>query len=129
MKRFLFLILIIFVFIGCGQRVHEIEGNITLDDKPLVSGYIVFFGNSGKGVEGGARIVDGKYVGKAASGMNLVKVQGFFKNDKPIPDPDFPGSFITTQKATKDELHWNNPNLIIDLSPGINDIHLKSLKQ
>ncbi|MDR0337965.1 MAG: hypothetical protein LBI18_12840 [Planctomycetaceae bacterium] len=122
----MFLIFTDFAFTCCGRHVHDIEGNITLDDKPLVSGYIVFFGNSGKGIEGGARIIDGKYVGKAAKGMNLVKVQGFFKTNKPIPDPDFPGSFITTQKATKDELHWDNPNLIIDLSSEVNDIHLSS---
>lgn len=127
--RYLFVLVCLFCavsFSGCKQRLHTVEGKVTLDGKPLVSGYIVFYGKGGKGTEGGARIVNGSYNGRVASGKNLVKVQGFFPLAKPKRDPDFPEELITTEKVTIDELHWDNEKLILDMSPAVRDIHFKT---
>jgi hypothetical protein len=46
--------------------------------------------------------------------------------EKPIPDPTLDGSMTDKKKITSDELHWDNTNLIIDMSQGNVDIDLKS---
>jgi hypothetical protein len=62
MNRFLLLIFVLLfgsLTVGCTGKIHEVKGSVTLDGQPIDSGYIIFFGNSGKGAEGGARIADG----------------------------------------------------------------------
>lgn len=112
--------------VGCGGRVHDIEGTVTLDGKPLDSGYVIFWGKAGKGTEGGARIVDGHYSGQATSGPNRIQVRGFMKLDKPVPDPNLDGAWSDKKQVTFDSLHWDNPNLLVDVNGSKVDIHLTS---
>lgn len=127
-QKYLFTLLFCFVLsTACmRQAIYDVEGEITLDGKPLDSGFIVFFGKGGQGRKEGARIENGHYVGKVAPGVNLVKIQGFASIEKPIPDPEFPGSFIRTKQITKDELHWENPRFLLKMNAGKRDIRLKS---
>lgn len=119
-------LIVLSLFVGCGQRIYDIEGTVTLDGKSLDNGYVIFWGKAGKGAEGGARIVDGHYSGKAASGSNRIQVRGFMKLDKPIPDPSLDGVLTVQKQVTLDPLHWDNPDLLVDVTGSQVDIHLTS---
>lgn len=131
MKRLFFVTFLVLVFPflqGCRAKLYPVEGTVTLDDKPIQSGYIMFYGDSGNGIEGSARIADGKFTGKAVRGNNLVKIRGYAKADQATPDPNLDGATVSKVQITKDELHWDNPEAVVDLSSGKADFSLKSGK-
>lgn len=79
---------------GCGgtKARYAIEGNVTLDGKPLQKGQISFVPLAGtKGPTAGAEIVDGKFSIPNEKGTFLgkfrVEVTASRPTDKTMPDP------------------------------------------
>ena len=82
---------------GCGDdgipRV-PVSGTVTLDDKPLAQGAILFQPTGG-GPSAGGTIVEGEFTIPGdrgpSPGTYLVEVRSYQGTGKKIPDPDFPG--------------------------------------
>lgn len=119
----LFLLLLL---VGCEAKFKPVEGTITLDGAPLQSGYLMFYADGGKGREGSARIKDGKFVGELLPGRNLIKVKGYEKLETPIADPGLDGATVSRKQVTSDKLHWDNPDLIVEVTGSRVDIQLVS---
>jgi len=65
---------------GCGSATATVSGEVTLDGRPVGSGYITFTPEDGKGPDAGGPIVDGRYsVSGLPAGPKVVKVMGVKK--------------------------------------------------
>lgn len=72
-----------FALVGCGKKVVNVQrarvsGKVTLDDKLLTTGTVVFDGENGE-PPGSFNIVDGKYEGVAPVGKNKVRISAIRK--------------------------------------------------
>lgn len=67
-KRFCLSALLLFILVGCGPGYGDLQGKVTLDDKPLTSGTVTTFGSDGLPKQGLIK-EDGTYtVEKIAAG-------------------------------------------------------------
>lgn len=64
---------------GCtrGLSMTTVEGEVTIDGKPLGKGSISFESTDGEGPTAGATIEDGKYLAKVPPGQKKVRITGF----------------------------------------------------
>lgn len=56
----IFSILLMCVFSGCGEGLHAVSGTITVDGQPLEQGFVYFTATDG-GLPARGKIADGKY--------------------------------------------------------------------
>ena len=86
---------------GCGKPARplpplaEVAGSVTLKGEPLAQGDVVFV--STQGFPMALKIVDGKYAGKAAVGMNRVQFSSLEEQPNPAHSDTIPGSTPTIQ--------------------------------
>jgi hypothetical protein len=82
--------------VGCGKPARplppmaEVSGTVTLKGTPLAQGDVVFV--SEQGFPMAMKIVDGKYSGKAAVGMNRVQFSSLEEQPNPAHSDMIPGS-------------------------------------
>jgi hypothetical protein len=63
---------------GCeGNRLKEIRGTVTYDEKPVKQGTITLLPPDGKGPTAAALITDGEYSVAVTLGPKQVKIEGF----------------------------------------------------
>jgi hypothetical protein len=79
-------LLLLLTLLGCGQRGGlekiEVSGNVTLDDRPITNGEILFYPiESTAGSVSGGPIKDGHYLAKGRGGVPVgkhrVEIRGF----------------------------------------------------
>lgn len=86
---------------GCGKPARplpplaEVEGSVTLKQKPLEQGDVVFF--SEQGVPFALKIAGGRYAGKVAVGRNKVQFSSIEERPNPAHSDKTPGSTPTMQ--------------------------------
>lgn len=78
-------------FAGCGgdsgPKLHDVTVNITMDDKPLPSGDITFYGTGTGETPYAAKIVDGKAMFQSEAGTKRVEISSM----QVIPGKKGPG--------------------------------------
>ena len=63
------------LFLGCssGEKIHDLSGSVTYEDKPVPAGHIVFEPAAGNtGPAGFAKIKDGRYDTRILEGRGVV---------------------------------------------------------
>lgn len=120
--------LIAFVALGCGEKMGDVEGKVSLDGTPVADGVISFQPEAETpGPSVGARIVDGAYdLHDVLPGVYRVEVRAWVTNEKIVNGPFGP---------TKERLNvipkrfWGETTqLRAEVKRGPNTIHFEMTK-
>jgi hypothetical protein len=68
------LVLLLVAAGGCGSGQTKVSGKVTVNDKPLEKGNILFVPSDGKGQSEGGEIVNGQYSVKLTPGPKKVEI-------------------------------------------------------
>jgi hypothetical protein len=79
----------------------KVEGNVTLNGKPVTSGYVRFFALDPNGLNAVATITEGKYSIPESEGLTKGKYRVEFSvpsaTKKRVPNDDVPGQFMSSR--------------------------------
>jgi len=123
--KFLGLLLLPILVIGCGGSDTRISGTVSYDGEPISKGQIVFMPADGKGTPEGGEIVDGKYTVKAISpGKKIVQISAAKESAAPVHNlEDMVGKGKNTTKISTAPVipaHAEGNNATIEILPGNN---------
>lgn len=123
MSRFVLLLFVTVVSLGCGRRAYPVEGAVTFDGKPLEGGTIAFDTGEAGQPEVTQPIVNGRYattlfMSGEPRGV-AVRIVGHWKTGRKIPvGPPAPPSELTDEIAQTPQ-KFNQPGAFtISPQPG-----------
>ena len=121
------LLLSVFILSGCGKgpRLYPVSGTVTLDDKPVPDGDILFLdANNQLGPDAG-RIADGRFAFQAKEGKKKVEIRAFHLQ-KPLKSDGSPGSGDSIAIGYIPERYNNKTTLTAEVVPsGSNQYEFK----
>lgn len=118
---------------GCSQQL-KVEGQVTLDGKPVDSGSISFEPADGAGAEFGGTITNGSYVAEgpptAKPGAKIVRIRASQKTGKQIPaGSPFPEGTMTDEVVTVPADYNDKSKLTADVKAGANQANFELVSQ
>jgi len=107
---------------GCGDGTNRVpvEGEVTLDGKPLEEGAISFLSTS-EGSSAGARIASGRFAiarqDGPTPGVYRVEILAYKETGRRIPDPDRPGKMMDETLQLVPQRYNFQSELEVELKP------------
>jgi hypothetical protein len=110
------------VTIGCGSKRPVVEGSVTLDGVPIVSGAIRLVPADGKGPTAGGGIMAGRYRVETSAGPKKVWITFAQKDGTTVLDPEEMGSgrMIDRYVESVPDRYNEKTKLEVTIKPGLN---------
>jgi hypothetical protein len=104
-----------------GPKRGKLDGNVTLNGKPVAKGYIRFLAIDPSGTNAAAEIVGGKYSVPDGQGPTKAKYRVQFSvpsdTKKRVPNDDIPGEFMEIAPESLPAKYTTASNITLDYDP------------